>query len=138
MWCDVVGFVKVVPTECTSAEFPTGPLTLLNKGPIVRQICRRIIRRLSSIMMTASSRQVVSTISSFKKGTIVADIGRGDNASHYFRTCALRKGRFSIIVGVRKSRPFVRPGRVGSVGSYFRSPRARVTALIGPFAPRGK
>lgn len=129
-----VGFLKVVPTHCTSAHFPTGPLTVLNKGAIVRHICRRMTKMLSSTCITASSRQVRTTIGTFKKGIMVASISRGDNASHYCRTYAGVKNSFSIIIGVRNSRPFVRPSRLGTMGTYFRSPAARVTALMGPFA----
>lgn len=133
-----VGFVKVVPTECTSAHFPTGPLTILKNGPIVREICRRISNVLSRACMTASSRHVRSTMGTFNKGIIVASIRRGDNASHYCRTCAGMKQKCSIIMGVRNSRPFVRGSRLRTIGTYFRSPTARVTALIGPFVPSSK
>lgn len=132
-----VGFLKVVPTHCTSAHFPTGPLTILNKGAIVRQMCRRITKVLSSTCITASSRHVRTTMGTFKKGIMVASARRGDNASHYRRTYAGVKKRFSIIIGVRKSRPFVRPSRLRTIGTYFSSPTARVTALIGPFAMSG-
>lgn len=131
----VVGFVKVVPTHCTSAHFPKGPLTSLTNGPVVRQMCRRIRGILSSIYMTASSGHVRTTIRTFNNGIVVASSRRGDNASHYCRTCYGVKSKCSIIIGVRNSRPFVRPRRVRVLGTYFVSSDVRVTALMGPFHP---
>lgn len=124
----------MVPTHCTSAHFPTGSLTVLKKGAMVRHMCRRITKVLSSTCITASSIHVRTTMGTFNNGMIVASMRRGDNASHYCRTTAGVNNGFSIMIGVRKSRPFVRPSRLRTVGTYFRSTAARVTALIGPFS----